>query len=123
MPSASHCPVCRREFTRTGDAIKTRDHIMPVAWGGSTSFYGAGGMVDRKTRPMCARCNCLRGSVGHCIGALACAIAVANTECAPVPKIIRRWGFSRVHPGIGGKRMRAWIRQVGLAPASIAQSA
>jgi hypothetical protein len=45
--SNTKCPVCRREYTRTGNAMRTKDHIMPRAWGGSLRYYGAG-LVDRR---------------------------------------------------------------------------
>ncbi len=114
MPS-TRCPVCFRQFASAGDAKMTRDHIMPRTWGGSSSFYGLG-IVDRITRKMCARCNALRGATGHCVGALACALAVANDECVPANLIIRRWKFSSVPPAFGRKAMRKWIRRAGLAP-------
>lgn len=115
MASRSKCPVCRRQFTGTGDAQRTRDHIMPIVWGGSASFYGAG-VVDRNTRPMCARCKSLRGQVGHCVGALACILAVACDEALPARQVMRRWKFALARPAIGRKAMRAWLRRAGLAP-------
>jgi hypothetical protein len=114
MSNPLRCPVCSRAYTLAGDALMTRDHIMPVVWGGSASFYGIG-IVDRVTRRMCHRCNSYRGAVGHCIGALACVLAVAGDECIKPSIIIRRWRFFAL-PSIGRKSMRAWIRKAGLAP-------
>jgi hypothetical protein len=89
------CPYCRcgmqRRRHRPGSIDphrRTRDHIRPKAWGGSDSADNI--------RDVCRRCNEQRAVCGHCIGALACARAVACSRHASVASVIRQWRFAVV---------------------------
>lgn len=99
--------------------MSSRDHIMPVAWGGSMHVFGMG-LLTRKLRWMCRRCNSLRADVGHCVGAAACVLAVSGADhslaaMARQSAIVRRWDFAAI-PMIDGKTMREWIKRAGLGP-------
>ena len=87
------CPYCRcgmqrprKGQNRQQDPYRrTRDHIRPRGWGGSDTADNI--------RHCCGRCNQQRAQCSHCIGALACARAVARDTGAPVAQVIRVWRF------------------------------
>lgn len=95
------CPYCgnimippRRCGLRPGRVppsnMRTRDHIRPRAWGGADA-------ADNR-RYCCQRCNQLRAALGHCIGALACVIAVARDRRRPsrsIGYVARSWHLLR----------------------------
>jgi hypothetical protein len=73
------------------DATRTRDHILPKAMLGDDD--------PSNLRPSCHRCNQLRAECGHCIGALACARAVARSQGRDVRQVIKDWRYRfRVRP-------------------------
>lgn len=79
------CPMCRGIMRpwRAAGLNPSVDHINPRAWGGNNS--------TENLRLMCRQCNSLRGSVSHCLGALACVLAVA-----PPSKVGRTWANWRM---------------------------
>lgn len=78
---------------------RSRDHICPTSWGGPNRADNI--------RHVCQDCNSLRAACGHCIGALACARAVAADIGQRPLTIIVRWNLPRLSPsGLGGY----WVR-------------
>jgi hypothetical protein len=61
---------------------KSNDHILPREWGGQDE--------PDNFRVSCQECNELRARCGHCVGALACVIAVADNR-SRLPILISRW--------------------------------
>lgn len=70
---------------RLRDSARTRDHIRPASWYGDDT--------DSNIRFCCALCNELRAQCGHCVGALACARAVAGDVGFSPRVVIRSWRF------------------------------
>jgi hypothetical protein len=65
-----HCKCCGRLMLPNHPQQKpTRDHIRPRAWGGENT--------RENLRVFCRDCNQLRAMADHCLGALACARAIA----------------------------------------------
>lgn len=65
-----HCKCCGRLMLPNHPRHKpTRDHIRPRAWGGANAL--------ENLRVFCNECDQLRALAGHCLGALACARAIA----------------------------------------------
>jgi hypothetical protein len=85
------CPVCSRPYIKTSrkDQAASRDHIYPRCYGSPVE-----GVIN--IRYMCVRCNGLRGTVGHCVGALACVLGAVGTTSVKPTTIIRRWKFHEV---------------------------
>jgi hypothetical protein len=76
----------------------TRDHILPRAWGGRLIIHDD----VSNWRWMCRRCNGRRAAAGHCLAALACIEAIAETE-------IPDWAF---HEAMTRTGMHAVTRAV-----------
>ena len=80
------CPACGTImlFEKPSPEFRGRwltlDHILPKARGGTTA------VINR--RAMCALCNEARGLLNHCVGALACSMAVNGR--APL-QTIAKW--------------------------------
>ena len=86
-PASNRCPYCGSLMGGYGQPhSRSRDHIVPRAWGGPNR--------SDNIRIVCARCNLLRGEAGHCIGALACAHAVAG-DWRATEWVLRRWRLRR----------------------------
>lgn len=83
------CPRCRAELhpRRASSHGISDDHILPRAWGGSFVIHGD----TNNRRVMCRQCNILLGTVGHCVAALACVEAVAQSRKTGRRDIIREW--------------------------------
>lgn len=77
-----NCPQCRKPMT-SHNRRPTRDHIKPREFGGLS--------IPENIRIVCSDCNGLRALAGHCVGALACALAVANEMRIAPLHVILRW--------------------------------
>lgn len=92
----SRCPYCGCRMIIGGrfpqDRQRTRDHIMPRDWGGNDHLDNL--------RPCCRRCNENRARCGHCVGALACVLVVAEGpgSSQSARQIIRRWNLRTPKP-------------------------
>lgn len=85
------CPYCGEWMTRRGRnraRSATRDHICPQAWGGPD--------IAENRRIVCRQCNGDRALAGHCIAALACARAVAQSTGATAEQVLRYWRLPRL---------------------------
>lgn len=88
------CPCCER-LMLPGDPHRgpSRDHIMPREWHSPPRLTLGEGHI----RVLCLDCNGLRAMAGHCLGALACARAVAenvgyhNALVRGARLVLRRW--------------------------------
>jgi hypothetical protein len=101
------CPMCRGLMRpwRAAGLNPSVDHIVPRAWKGDNSI--------ENLRLMCRECNTLRGSVDHCVGALACVLAVAKPSGAA--RIWAKWRpVARMTPDL-----QKVIRRVVPKPAPI----
>jgi hypothetical protein len=96
------CPYCGEAMVlprvkRSGapaDNQRTKDHIWPRSWG------KRGPPKVIRIRYVCARCNVLRSTCGHCIGALACVLSTAAESGEPTRTLIRRWKLGVVGSNI-----------------------
>lgn len=113
MMRTSNCVYCSRPMVggakgshNTHVRRYSRDHIFPVEWG----LVPDPDAIN--IRICCQECNSLRGNVGHCIGAMACVMAVARTERQGAHLVARRWGMYRaaslITPPHRVRRARIW---------------
>ncbi len=63
---------------------------MPKEWGGNDHFDNF--------RIVCQDCNSLRARAGHCLGALACVVAVAQSMRIKPLHVINRWRLPQPIP-------------------------
>ena len=86
------CPMCRGTMRpwRAAGLKPSVDHITPRAWNGGNSL--------ENLRLMCADCNSQRGSVDHCLGALACVLSIAKPS--GVGRVWARWRGNALPPPI-----------------------
>lgn len=76
------CPICKNKVKSL-----TKDHIIP-------KFTGASTFLDCRVsniKMICLECNINRAVAGHCIGALVCAIDVANDTGSTPRKVLVSW--------------------------------
>lgn len=97
-PRNNLCPHCgcvmQRQTAISKPRRLSRDHILPVEWGGDNTWGDEN--APRNYRWCCQECNNLRGSIGHCVGALACVIAVARTSRQTTLFVAKGWGLQRM---------------------------
>lgn len=88
-PEGTLCPICGKPMIRQNWHVRrpSRDHIRPRELGGDDA-------PDNK-RLMCQHCNSLRAFAGHCLGALACARAVADENPYAVLQILKSWRLGK----------------------------
>lgn len=95
------CPLCGASMVLSHEVGRahrydhphrmSRDHILPREWGGALL-----GRIARNTRWCCQECNRDRASCGHCVGAMACARAVAKDRGVHLHDLLRLWGMAQV---------------------------
>lgn len=92
------CPVCRREMSGTHyyEHRRSRDHILPREWGGRDVMWPGADGASRNIRVMCASCNSRLATSGHCIGAMACIMAVCRDDAADFFAVYHRWQMGKV---------------------------
>ena len=98
----SACPYCGEPFPRgkvgpSHPRRRTRDHILPQAWGGGSRLHATlGDEGVSNVRIVCAQCNERRGQVGHCLAALRCVLDVARATGRPYAEVARQWRIQAV---------------------------
>ncbi len=86
-PDRLRCPICG--YQMMGERRRpSRDRILPGAWGGTYRHDNL--------RIICQLCNAFRAAAGHCLGALACARAVARNARQNEVLMMQRWEFGRL---------------------------
>lgn len=70
---------------------ESRDHILPVMWGGKNDIDGA-----RNIKVVCQRCNERRAMCLHCVAIVACVEEVAHATDSSFDSIFRQWKLGYV---------------------------
>jgi 5-methylcytosine-specific restriction endonuclease McrA len=92
----SHCPYCGHLMVKTKSMAphaRSRDHILPEAWGGADTLH----RIDGERRPTlnirycCKQCNERRGNCGHCVAVLMMIQQVAIDSRTDWSTIYRAW--------------------------------
>jgi hypothetical protein len=96
------CPMCRHEMNgkHYSDLRRSRDHILPREWGGRDWMWKGEDGATRNIRTMCAGCNSKLATSGHCVGAMACILAVCRDDLADFFTVYHRWGMGKVRESI-----------------------
>lgn len=97
------CAYCRipitRHRTRPHERRATRDHVIPQCEGGQLFLTWSLGLPPalrvRNWVWACGDCNVLRAACGHCVGAMACVVAVARSTKTRPNLILRAWRRTR----------------------------
>jgi hypothetical protein len=92
------CPHCNVQMRGVGGERHSQDHIYPRQWNRALRQFSDSDSTN--IRICCQDCNGLRGTTGHCIGALACAQQVAQTERVAVKTIIAKWKLYQFNQAI-----------------------
>ena len=72
--------------------LLSRDHILPQSQGGRNTMYGD----TRNIREVCRSCNGNLAAAMQCVGALKCAMMVADDTRTPLKYVFRQWRFGEM---------------------------
>lgn len=91
----THCPYCGHMMfssRNAGKHAKSRDHILPEAWGGNDTIHDVAGLPPtRNVRYCCKQCNERRGNCGHCVAVMTMIQMVATDSRSDWTAIYRAW--------------------------------